>query len=79
MAQIDPTYDYDTFRTHLAKLNRLIKANMPFLRVTFRITELNISIVLSNSIWPTAIKEAFYDSVGSKTTVVVQFTTLQST
>ena len=76
MAAIDPTYDYETFRAYLAKLNKLIKANMPFLRVTFKITELNISIVLSNTIWPKALKEVFFDSKRSKTTVVVQYTTL---
>ena len=77
MARIDPTYDFDTFRAHIAKLNRLIRANMPFITMTFRITEIKISIILASGFLPKCIKEAVFDSTLSKTAVVVQFTTLQ--
>lgn len=77
MARVDPTYDFDTFRAHIAKLNRLIRANMPFITMTFRITEIKISIILANSFLPKCIKEAVFDSNLSKTAVVVQYTTLQ--
>ena len=74
MARIYPTYDFDTFRAYIAKLNRLIRANMPFITMTFRITEIKISIILANSFLPKCIKEAVFDSTLSKTAVVVQYT-----
>jgi len=40
----------------------------------FNISELAISIVLSNSILPKKFKEAFFNMPGSSTTVVVQYT-----
>ena len=77
MARIDPTYDFDTFRAYIGKLNRLIRANMPFITMTFRITKIKISIILANSFLPKCIKEAVFDSTLSKTAVVVQYTIVQ--
>lgn len=58
---MDPTVNILTFRMYLAKLNLLIKENMPFLNATFKIAELSISIVLSGGFMPNALKEAFFD------------------
>ncbi len=74
LATADPTADILTFRMYLAKLNRLIKGNMPFLSATFKIAELSISIVLSGGFLPDALKEAFFDCKVSKTSVIVQYT-----
>ncbi len=71
---MDPTVDILTFRMYLAKLNQLIKDNIPFLSATFKIAELSISIVLSGGFLPTALKEAFFDCQVSKTSVIVQYT-----
>ena len=76
LATIDPTHDIDTFRAYVARLNRMIKANMPFLSATFLICELSISIVISGGLLPRALKEAFFDCPAAKTSVIVQYTML---
>lgn len=74
IATSEPMQDFDTFKMYVARLNRMIKRNMPFLFAAFRIQELSIQIVLSNRPFPSYLKEALFDSVISKTTVVVQYT-----
>ena len=70
----DPTENMEMFRVYVARLNRLIQNNMPFLLTAFNITELAISIVLSNSFLPKKLKEACFNMPGSSTTVIVQYT-----
>ena len=50
---------------------------MPFLTAAFRISELSISMVISNNKFvPLCLREAFFNVPGSETTVVVQYTML---
>jgi hypothetical protein len=76
---VEPMADIDTFRNYVARLNRIIKNHMPFLQAAFRISELSISIVLSNNrLVPKCLREAFFTMPGSETTVIVQYTLLVS-
>jgi len=72
----NPTEDYDTFRLYVAQLNSLIVKNMPFLKAQFRITSLQIYVILTDSILPNSMKKKYFDTKIARASVIVQYTQL---
>ena len=73
----NPLEDYDSFRLYIAQLNSLIAKNIPFLKAQFRITSLQICVILSDAtILPNSMKKKFFDTKIARASVVVQYTQL---
>ena len=68
---------YDSFLKYVAHLNMLLNKNMPFLKAKFGVTTIQIMTALAGGgILTEGLKRKWFDKSLSKTTILVQFTTV---